>query len=100
MTAVTSAQPADRALHADTAATTSAGATHTQWCDHEVGETRSATPPVETSASGAGARRMAGTASISRQAESTSHPALRSTPVIPARVNTAWNVWLVKNGDP
>src|SRR5437899_2608488 len=100
MITVTQAQPRDRARHADTAATTSAGATHTQWCDHEVGETRSATAAVAISASGAGARRMLGTASINRQADRTSHPAVRSNPVIPARVNTAWKVWLVKNGDP
>src|SRR5689334_3771717 len=100
MTAVTHPQPAERARKADTADTTIAGATHTQWCDQDVGETSSPTPAVATSASGAGARRMAGTASSSRHADSTNHPAVRSTPVIPARVNTAWKVWLVKNGDP
>ena len=82
------------------AATSSAGATHTQWCDHDVGDTSNPTPAVATRASGAGARRMTGTASASSAADSSSQPIRPARPSTPARTSTAWKVWLVKNGEP
>ena len=97
---VTPSQVNERARHADAAATSRNGATHTQWCDQDVGETRSATPAVAISASGGGARRIAGAANASTPTDSTSHSTVFNDPSAPALTSTDWKVWFVKNGEP
>src|SRR5436309_15528801 len=86
---VTAVQAVERFAHAVAAATSSAGATHTQWCDQDVGETSSPTAASVTSASGAGARRIAGMASANSPADNSSQVTVRGVPSTPARTSIA-----------